>query len=106
MKLLTIQQPLVSLFLDPVSSLFSKNLRSTATRQALSQPYTNGKITTYQPSCFYIGNGTKEDSEPNGNKTVKHVHCEVVERAVPSGSVLSKRHACLQGQMYVNLGSQ
>jgi hypothetical protein len=107
MKLLTIQQPLVSLsFLYPVSSMFSKNLGYTATQKALSQPYTKGKITTHQPWYFYIGNGTKEDSEPNGNKTVKDVYCDVVERAVQGRSVLSKHHACLQGQLYFNLGSQ
>jgi hypothetical protein len=84
-------------WIQTVASGFSKNLGSRATRQALSQSYTKGKIITYQPWCFHTGNGTKEDSEPKGNKTVMGVHSDVVERAVPRRSLLSKRHACLQG---------
>ena len=66
-------------WIQTVSSVFSKNLGSTATRHALSQSYTKGKIITYQPWCFHTGNGTKEDSEPNGNKTVMGVHSDVVK---------------------------
>jgi hypothetical protein len=64
------------------------------------------KLQHISPDVFTLGTVRTKILNRMVNKTVKDVQCDVVERAVPRRSVLSKRHACLQGQMYFNLGSQ